>query len=113
MSMNKLLVVVVSDDLAKAQVALQMATRMRRRGTLEDVQVLFFGPSEKTLAAPPQALAELLQGLGSGDAAPMACRAVADQLGVAEMLESSGSRLVAAGQEIERRILDGYQVMTF
>lgn len=43
----------------------------------------------------------------------MACRGVSQELGVLEALEASGTTLVSAGQEIERLILEGYEVMTF
>jgi len=43
----------------------------------------------------------------------MACRAVAESMEILEPLVATGIELVAAGQEIEQRILDGYQVMTF
>ena len=109
---EKLLVVVVSDDEAKAMVAMQMAGRMIGRQNLADVRVLFFGPSERLLAKPPAALIEPLAVVRAAGA-PMACRAVAERMDVLAPLETAGVELVAAGQEIEERILDGYQIMTF
>jgi hypothetical protein len=108
---NKLLVVVVSED-ARATVGLRMASRMVERGTLADVRVLFFGPGERLLADPPEALRGPLETLRR-QAAPMACRAVAQEMGVLDRLEQNGTELVPAGEEIERRMLDGYEVMTF
>ena len=108
---DKLLVVIVSDDV-KASIGVRMASRMVERGTLADVRVLFFGPSERLLADPPADLAEPLETVRR-KAAPLACRAVADQLGVGQRLEEAGVELVPAGQEIERRMLDGYEIMTF
>ncbi len=108
---NKLLVVLVSED-ARATIGLRMASRMVERGTLADVRVLFFGPGERLLADPPEAMREPLQILGR-QAAPMACRAVAQEMGILDRLEQNGTELVPAGQEIERRMLDGYEVMTF
>lgn len=108
---DKLLVVIVSDD-AKATVGARMAARMVERGALSDVRVLFFGPSERLLAEPSDALRESLDTLRR-QAPPLACRFVAQEMGVAETLERGGAELVPAGQEIERRMLDGYQVMTF
>ncbi len=108
---DKLLVVIVSDDV-KASVGVRMASRMVERGALSDVRVLFFGPSERLLADPPADLVEPLETVRR-KAAPLACRAVADQLGVVQRLEEAGAELVPAGQEIERRILDGYEIMTF
>jgi len=108
---DKLLVVVVSED-ARATVGLRMASRMVERGTLADVRVLFFGPGERLLADPPEAMRGSLETLRRR-AAPMACRAVAQEMGVLDRLEQNGTELVPAGQEIERRMLDGYEVMTF
>lgn len=108
---DKLLVVIVSAD-EKAVVGARMASRMVQRGTLADVRVLFFGPSERLLAEPPAAIADALATLPAS-APPMACRAVATELGMADRLQAAGLELVQAGQEVERRMLDGYQVMTF
>lgn len=108
---DKLLVVIVSAD-EKATFGARMASRMVQRGTLADVRVLFFGPSERLLAEPPAALADSLATLRAS-APPMACRAVAAEMGIAERLETGGIELVQAGQEVERRMLDGYQLMTF
>lgn len=109
---DKLLVVIVSDDESKARVGVQMAGRMIGRHNLADVRVLFFGPSERLLASPPATLAEPLATVRAGGA-PMACRAVAESMQIVEPLDAAGIELVAAGQEIEQRILDGYQIMTF
>ena len=108
---DKLLVVIVSDDV-KASIGLRMAARMVERGTLADVRVLFFGPSERLLADPPTELRDSLA-VVRRKAAPLACRAVADQLGVTRRLEEAGTEMVPAGQEVERRMLDGYEIMTF
>ncbi len=109
---DRLLVVIVSDDETKAMVGVQMAGHMIERHKLADVRVLFFGPSERLLANPPAALVEPLAAVRAGGA-PMACRAVAGRMEILQPLEAAGIELVAAGQEIEERILDGYQVMTF
>ncbi len=109
---DKLLVVIVSDDESKARVGVQMAGRMIGRHNLADVRVLFFGPSERLLASPPATLVEPLE-TGRAGGAPRACRAVAESMQSVEPLVAAGIELVAAGQEIEQRILDGYQVMTF
>ncbi len=108
---NKLLVVIVSDD-AKAEVGVRMASRMIERGTLNDVRLLFFGPSERLLAEPPAPLRDLLEAVRR-QSAPMACRFIAQEMDIVQPLEQAGTELVAAGQEIERRMLEGYQVMTF
>ena len=108
---DKLLVVIVSDDV-KASIGVRMASRMVERGTLADVRVLFFGPSERLLADPPADLAEPLE-IVRRKGAPLACRAVAEQFGVLQRLERAGTELVPAGQEIERRMLEGYEIMTF
>jgi hypothetical protein len=108
---DKLLVVIVSDDV-KASVGARMAARMAQRGTLEDVRVLFFGPSERLLADPPPDLAESLATLRR-HARPLACQAVAQQLGVASRLLEVDTELVPAGEEVERRLRDGYEIMTF
>ncbi|MDA8203940.1 MAG: hypothetical protein M0Z49_14500 [Chloroflexi bacterium] len=108
---NKLLVVIVSDD-AKAIVGVRMASRMVERGSLDDVRVLFFGPSERLLADPPEPIRDAL-GTLRRQAAPMACRFVAQEMQIAQPLEQAGTELVAAGEEIERRMLEGYQLMTF
>jgi hypothetical protein len=34
-------------------------------------------------------------------------------MAILDRLEQNGTELVPAGQEIERRMLDGYEVMTF
>ncbi len=108
---SKLLVVVVSDDV-KASVGVRMASRMIDRRNLEDVRVLFFGPSERLLADPPADLVEPLRTVGAR-APVLACRFVAEEFGVSQRLLDVGAELVPAGQEIEQRLLDGYQVMTF
>lgn len=108
---GRLLVVIVSDD-GRAEIGLRMAARMVERRALADVRVLFFGPGERLLAERPAGLADSLKTI-EADGPAMACRGFAEELGVLREVAASGAELVAAGQEIERRILDGYQVMTF
>lgn len=109
---DKLLVVVVTDEEDRASIGVHMASRMIERGKLADVRVLFFGPSERLLAHPPAQMSEALEVVRRA-AKPMACRAVAERLDVLAPLEAAGVELVAAGQEIEQRLLEGYQLMTF
>lgn len=109
---DKLLVVVVTDDEAQASLGVIMASRMIQRGKLADVRVLFFGPSERLLVDPPAQMSDALEVVRRA-AKPMACRAVAERLDVLAGLEAAGVELVPAGQEIEQRMLEGYQLMTF
>lgn len=108
---DKLLMMFISDDEAKARVGLQMASRMIQRRNLADVRDLFIGSSERLLADPPEALVEPLTAVRA-EGTPMACRATAERMEIVQRLDAVGVELVAAGQEVERRILDGYQVVT-
>ncbi|MGC8495836.1 MAG: hypothetical protein ACP5MX_01335 [Candidatus Micrarchaeia archaeon] len=105
--MAKIIVIIVSAENDKINVALNFAKRQSEAGS--DMRVLLFGPSEKAVAESPDLMSRFLE---LGSIKPKACTFVAKNAGIEEKL-SKGLELLPAGQYITKSIDEGYQPISF
>jgi hypothetical protein len=111
MMSSKLLVIIASGDREKALTALMYAKNTIKYGWIEDVQVMFFGPSENLLVNDTDVTnsAAELAGLGR----PIACKFLSDRDGISEMIEDMGIVVDYVGTIIADLIKDGYTPMVW
>ncbi len=108
---EKLLVIIASGDREKVLTALMYAKNTIKYGWLENVRVIFFGPSENLLVSDTDitAAAAELAGLGQ----PVACKFLSDRDKTSERIESIGITVDYVGSMIADLIKDGYVPMVW
>ncbi len=79
---------------------------------MEEVKVIFFGPSERTLAADNEVQARVKELLAVGIEV-MACKWCSDRMGITAALEQAGVKVLYVGPVITRLIKDGWAPLTF
>jgi len=108
---EKLLVIISSGDREKVLTALMYAKNTIKYGWIEDVRVIFFGPSENLLVGDSDVSdsAKELAGLGK----PVACKFLSDRDSVSERIESLGITVDYVGSMIADLIKDGFIPMVW
>ena len=108
---SKVLVIVATGDKQKALTALMYARNALKRGWLEDVKVVFFGPSERLVAEDDQVADEVKDIALIGES--FACKAISDREGFSGELEKLGVKVEYVGSIISNLIKDGYLPMVW
>ena len=108
---SKLLVMIATGDREKALAGLMYACNVLRNRWLDDVKVVFFGPSEK-LAAHDDKVTRLIEEIIS-ESDCFACKAISDKEGVSEKLEEAGIKVEYVGTIVSNAIREGYLPMVW
>ncbi|MHA1965239.1 MAG: hypothetical protein ACXACG_14145 [Candidatus Thorarchaeota archaeon] len=108
---SKLLVIIATGDREKALTGLMYAKNTIKYGWIENVKVMFFGPSENLLVNDTDVTnsAAELAGLGQ----PIACKFLSDRDGISERIEGMGITVDYVGTIIADLIKDGYTPMVW
>jgi len=105
---SKLLVIVATGDKEKARTALM---NVMKRGWLDDVKVVYFGPSERLVVEDP-ILADQAQEIAEAGGS-IACKYISDRDDVSEKFEELGVQVEYVGSIISDLIKDGYTPMVW
>lgn len=108
---SKLLVIVATSDKEKAQTALMYAKNAMKRGWLDNVKVVYFGPSEKMIVEDP-ILSDQAQDIAEAGGS-IACKYISDRDGVSEKIEKLGVQVEYVGNIVSDLIKDGYIPMVW
>ena len=108
---SKLLVIVASGDREKVLTALMYARNAIKNSWLDDVKVVFFGPSEKLAAEDMEVSAKAKEIAAIGES--IACKAISDKQGVSDNLAKLGIKIEYVGTIISNLIKDGYAPMVW
>lgn len=108
---SKLLVIIATGDKEKAKTALIYTGNAMKRGWMEDVKVVFFGPSERLIVGNEEisALAREIAGAGGS----FACRAISDRDEISGELGKLGVRVEYIGSIISDFIKEGHVPMVW
>lgn len=108
---SKLLVIIATGDREKALTGLMYVKNTIKYGWIENVKVIFFGPSENLLVSDSDVTnsAAELAGLGQ----PIACKFLSDRDDISERLEGMGITVDYVGSMIADLIKDGYVPMVW
>ncbi len=108
---SKVLVIISSGDSEKALTGLMYARNAMSFGWMEDVKVIFFGPSQRLLVENEQvkkAAKEM-----ADQEKPFVCKFISDQDGTSEKIQGLGLKVEYVGPVISDFIQDGYVPMVF
>ena len=110
---NKVFIIITDDDREKAlEVGLIYPTNCAKKKWLEEVKVIFFGPSEKMAAFDIQVQDKIKEMKGYG-VEVLACKWCSDHMGITPQLEAQGITVVGVGPIISQLIKDGWAQLTF
>ena len=79
---SKLLVIIATGENEKALTGLMYASRTLAEGWMDEVKVIFFGPSERLLVEDEQ-IAQTAKKIGAVEK-PIACKFISDRDGISE-----------------------------
>jgi len=106
--MSKVLIWLASGDRGKLMPGLLWGLNAKRRGWVDEVRVVVFGDSQKTVAGDDE-----LFGMVQEIEGTLFCRHVAETEGTVERLEQRGANLAYVGEPIAKAIAEGFTVLTF
>ena len=108
---SKILVIIASSDREKILTALMYARNTMTYKWLEDVKVMFFGPSERLLVEDAEIAAEASSIADVGEA--IACKFLSDRDGTSEKIADMGVNVEYVGSMIADLLKDGYTPMVW
>jgi hypothetical protein len=108
---SKLLVIIATGENEKALTGLMYANRTLSEGWMDEVKVVFFGPSERLLVE-DQLIAKTAKEFSAVEK-PIACKFISDRDGISEKIEALGVKVDYVGTTISNFIKDGYVPMVF
>lgn len=114
---RKLLVIISSGEEAmdKALTGMMYAMNVKKNNWLDDVKVIFFGPSERMIinAESDSQVGVFLKRLIEQGITPMACRAIAEGEDIIKGLSGLGIEVEYVGPLISSFIKNDYAIITF
>lgn len=105
----KLLVIIATGDKEKALAGLMYTRNVLKNKWIDDVKVVFFGPSER-LAAHDDKVAWFIKEINN-ESDCFACKAISDEEGISAKLTEVGMKVEYVGMLISNAIKDGYLPM--
>jgi hypothetical protein len=110
---NKVFAIITDADREQAlEVGLVYPLNCAKNKWLEEVKVIFFGPSER-LAAFDKQVQEKIQEMKSYGVEVLACKWCSDRMGISQQLEAQGINVLYVGPVISQLIKDGWAQLTF
>lgn len=108
---SKVLVIIATSDKEKALTALMYAKNTQLMGWMEDVKVVFFGPSERLLVEDSDIAREAKA--VAAQAESIACKFISDRDNISEKIEQLGVKIEYVGTIISDHIKTGYTPMVW
>jgi hypothetical protein len=108
---SKLLVIIATSEEEKALTGLVYASKTASQKWLDEVQVVFLGPSERLLVQNEE-IAKVTKELCSGQQ-PIACKFISDRDGISDKIEGLGLKVDYVGSIIADFIKQGFVPMVF
>ncbi|KON30787.1 hypothetical protein AC482_02995 [miscellaneous Crenarchaeota group-15 archaeon DG-45] len=108
---SKLLVIIASGERETARTGLMYARNALRNGWMEDVKVVFFGPSESLVVEDDEVAGMARDVALAGES--FACKAISDREGLSEGIGRLGVKVEYVGSIISNLIKDGYAPMVW
>lgn len=115
MSQNKVLIIVSSgkENKEKAMIGVRLALALKKNNLSEEVNVFFFGSSERLVAEGDSDLDPLLAELFDQKILPAACKGIAIRDDINVKLLEKRVELDLASSYIARKLDSGFSVLTF
>ncbi len=110
---NKVFLVISSGDREVVKwPALTYALNAAKQKWMDEVKVIFFGPSEELAASDPE-IQEKIKELQEAGVEVIACKACADAWNITGAIEEAGIGVVYVGSVISQLINDGWVSLTY
>ena len=109
---SKLLVIIATGSEEKAIAGLMYTRNAIRNRWVDDVKVVFFGPSEELVATCDDKVAFFVKDIITSTTC-FACKAISDEKGVSEKLAKAGIEVAYVGTVISNLIKEGYLPMVW
>lgn len=112
---EKMLVLITSglESRDKLMIGMRFAMNSAKKKTLDDVKVVFFGPSEKAIASDDAQIRELYNHLVDQGVTSIACNGYAAANDLSEDIVKMGIKLENVSDTIPGFINNGYSVVSF
>ncbi len=108
---SKVVVIISSGEKEKAMKVFMYARNAKDRGWMDEVKVIFFGPSENLLVKDEDIQDMALQ-IRQAEK-PVACKFLSDRDGISEKIEEMGVEVEFVGTLISDLVKDGFVPMVF
>ena len=108
---DKVVVIIATGDKDKALTGLMYAKNALKRGWLEDVKVVYFGPSENLMVEDADVASAAIEVASLGET--YACKAISDREEISEKIDDMGVRVEYVGSIISDYIKQGYVPMVW
>ena len=108
---SKVLVIIATGEEEKALTGLMYASKTMSEGWLDEVQVMFFGPSERLLVENEEIAREAKELCTVQK--PIACKFIADRDSISDQIEGLGLKVEYVGAIISDFIKQGYVPIVF
>ncbi len=109
---DKVLVILSTSEKEKLLTGLLYATNCLRHEWMREVRVVVFGPSQR-VAVEDEEVQSYLRLLVDSRSVPLACKYLADQMGLTTSLDEMGMDVVYVGSVVSRLIQEGFVPLVF
>jgi len=103
--------IIATGENEKALTGLMYASKALSEGWMDEVKVIFFGPSERLLVE-DEMIAKTAKEFGAVEK-PIACKFISEREGISEKIEDLGFQVDYVGTIISDFLKDGYVPMVF
>ncbi|MGC8672959.1 MAG: DsrE family protein [Thermoplasmata archaeon] len=113
--MAKILVIIISgkNDTEKAMAGMSFAYNAKVKGYLDDIRIMFFGPSEDLIVSENRDVQDMLKKLMDAGMFMIACKNISDKFQLTAKLSGMGIKVEYVGKIIADYIREGFVPMTF
>ena len=108
---SKLLIILATGEKQKALTGLMYANNAIKRGWMDSVQIVFFGPTQQLIVQDDEVASAFNE--ISTSIQPVACKAISDRDGFSSDLEKLGFQVEYVGSIISNLINEGYIPMVW
>lgn len=108
---SKLLIIIATGDREKALAGLMYTRNALKNKWLDNVKVVFFGPSEKLMTSDDE-IAWFVKDITERSGC-FACKAISDKEELSEKLEEAGVRVKYVGTVVSNAVKEGYLPMVW
>lgn len=108
---SKLLIIIATGNKEKALTGLMYAKNTIKREWIEEVKIVYFGPSEKLIQTDSDVANEAIEIANLCES--YACKAISDREGISEYIDKMGVKIEYVGSIISDYIKQGYVPMVW
>ena len=108
---DKLLVIIATGDKEKALTGLMYAKNALTKQWLQDIRVVYFGPSEQLMYNDTEVAEAAIEVANLCES--FACKAISDRQGISERIDEMGVNVEYVGRIISNYIKEGYVPMVW